>query len=56
MGHGPDPAVGQDILHRCAKLEPRLSDAEVLEHRAGLRPGRPAIRLEAEDFPDGTRA
>lgn len=51
----PDPAVGEQILRRCAELEPRLSDAEVLEHRAGLRPGRPAIRLEAEDFPDGTR-
>jgi D-amino-acid oxidase len=51
----PDPAAGEGILRRCAELEPRLLDARVLEHRVGLRPGRPAIRLEAEHFRDGTR-
>lgn len=51
----PDPAVGAEIVRRCAELEPRLAGARVLEHRVGLRPGRPAIRLEAEDFADGTR-
>lgn len=45
----PDPEIAADILRRCAELEPRLERAEVLEHRAGLRPGRPEIRLERED-------
>jgi D-amino-acid oxidase len=44
----PDPATAEAILERCAMLEPRLRDAQVLEHRVGLRPGRPAVRLEAE--------
>ena len=34
-------------------LEPRLAGVEVLEHRVGLRPGRPEIRLEREDPADG---
>jgi D-amino-acid oxidase len=49
----PDPAVAADILRRCAALEPRLAQAEVLEHRVGLRPGRPEIRLERGDGADG---
>jgi D-amino-acid oxidase len=43
----PDPATAEAIVDRCAALEPRLRDAEILEHRVGLRPGRPAVRLEA---------
>jgi D-amino-acid oxidase len=49
----PDPEIAADILRRCAALEPRLARAEVLEHRVGLRPGRPEIRLEREDGTDG---
>jgi D-amino-acid oxidase len=49
----PDPKVAADILRRCTALEPRLAEAEVLEHRAGLRPGRPEIRLEPEDVAYG---
>jgi D-amino-acid oxidase len=45
----PDPGIAAGILRRCAVVEPRLADAEVLEHRVGLRPGRPEIRLERED-------
>jgi len=30
------------------EVEPRLAGARILEHRVGLRPGRPAVRLEAE--------
>jgi D-amino-acid oxidase len=52
----PDPAVAADILRRCAALEPRLAQAEVLEHRVGLRPGRPEIRLERGDGADGVPA
>jgi D-amino-acid oxidase len=49
----PDPEVAAGILRRCVALEPRLEDSEVLEHKAGLRPGRPEIRLEREDVPYG---
>ncbi len=49
----PDPAVAEDILRRCMHLEPRLRDAQIIGHRVGLRPGRPAIRLEREARADG---
>jgi D-amino-acid oxidase len=49
----PDPETAAGILRRCTDLEPRLMDAEVLEHRVGLRPGRPEIRLEREDVAGG---
>lgn len=42
----PDPCVAADILARCRALEPRLEGCDVLGHRAGLRPVRPAVRLE----------
>jgi len=45
----PDPETAAAILRRCTRLEPRLKGVEVLEHRVGLRPGRPEIRLERED-------
>jgi D-amino-acid oxidase len=51
----PDPEVAAAIVARCATLEPRLAGARVLEHRVGLRPGRPAVRLEAEPLPGGAR-
>jgi D-amino-acid oxidase len=49
----PDPATAQAILERCVALEPRLAGARVLEHRVGLRPGRPTVRLEVERWPTG---
>jgi D-amino-acid oxidase len=49
----PDPETASGILGRCTRLEPRLTDAEIQEHKVGLRPGRPAIRLELEKDPDG---
>ncbi|HEX5849287.1 MAG TPA: FAD-dependent oxidoreductase [Rubrobacter sp.] len=49
----PDPGTAAGILDRCIRLEPRLARAEILEHKVGLRPGRPAIRLEREDGPAG---
>ena len=48
----PDPAVAQEILARCAEAEPQLADARVIEHRVGLRPARPVVRLEAEALGD----
>jgi D-amino-acid oxidase len=47
----PDPETAAGILRRCMRLEPRLADVEVLEHKVGLRPGRPEIRLQREDGP-----
>jgi D-amino-acid oxidase len=49
----PDPETAAAILRRCTALEPRLARAEVLEHKVGLRPGRPEIRLETEDVAHG---
>jgi D-amino-acid oxidase len=49
----PDPGTAAGILRRCTALEPRLAGAEILEHKVGLRPGRPEIRLEREDANHG---
>ena len=49
----PDPETAAAILERCTKLEPRLAEVEVLEHKVGLRPGRPEIRLETEKVAQG---
>lgn len=51
----PDPATAERILAACAAIEPRLAGAEVIAHRVGLRPLRPAVRLEAENLPGGRR-
>jgi len=44
----PDPATATAIVARCAAMLPALRDAPVLEHRVGLRPGRPTVRLERD--------
>jgi D-amino-acid oxidase len=44
----PDPATAEEILERAAVLEPRLRGARVLSHKVGLRPARPAVRVERE--------
>ncbi len=49
----PDPATADAILERCRTLAPALAGARVLGHRVGLRPGRPSVRLEAEQRPGG---
>jgi D-amino-acid oxidase len=49
----PEPATAAAIVERCTALEPRLASAPVLEHKAGLRPARPSVRLELGDI-DGT--
>lgn len=48
----PDPARTREIVARCARLEPRLADARVLSVAVGLRPARPAVRLETETVGD----
>jgi D-amino-acid oxidase len=50
----PDPLSGQAILERCARLEPRLKDARVIEHQVGLRPVRPVVRVERERLASAT--
>jgi D-amino-acid oxidase len=44
----PRPATAERILADCAAIDPRLGTARILEHRVGLRPARPRVRLEAE--------
>jgi D-amino-acid oxidase len=43
-----DPGTAARIVSECAVIEPALRAAPVLEHRVGLRPARPQVRLEAE--------
>ena len=43
-----DPATTAAIRARCAALVPALRDAPVVDVAVGLRPVRPAVRLEAE--------
>lgn len=42
----PDPEVAADIVARATALVPQIAHARVLRHRVGLRPARPAVRLE----------
>jgi D-amino-acid oxidase len=42
----PSPEAAADILRRAALLVPELEGAEVLQHKVGLRPVRPSVRLE----------
>ena len=49
----PDQTTAEAILRRCVRLEPRLAGTEVLEHRTGLRPGRPEVRLETDVLDNG---
>jgi len=44
----PDPQQTQEILDRCAAVEPRLAGAQVLGVEVGLREARPRTRVEAE--------
>ncbi|GLY28032.1 FAD-dependent oxidoreductase [Kineosporia sp. NBRC 101731] len=50
----PDPVIAEQILERARKLVPALSRATVLSHRVGLRPARPAVRLETVHTAEGT--
>ncbi|GAA3854912.1 FAD-dependent oxidoreductase [Streptomyces sedi] len=44
----PDPELAARVVARCAEIHPEIAAARVLGHRVGLRPARPAVRLEAE--------
>jgi D-amino-acid oxidase len=42
----PLPEVAEAILARAARLVPEIEGARVLRHKVGLRPVRPAVRVE----------
>ena len=44
----PDPETATAILARATRLVPELAGGRVVGHRVGLRPARPAVRLEAQ--------
>jgi D-amino-acid oxidase len=50
----PDPRQTEEILRRCAEVEPRIAGCDVLGVEVGLRVGRPRIRVE-EELVGGTR-
>lgn len=43
----PAPETATEILRRASRLVPGVAGASVVSHRVGLRPVRPAVRLEA---------
>lgn len=49
----PDMDTARRILDRCRQIDNRLADANVIEHRVGLRPTTPAVQLRAEHLDDG---
>jgi D-amino-acid oxidase len=49
----PDPELTDRIIARCRRVQPRLRDAAVVEVITGLRPDRPAVRVEAEPLGSG---
>ncbi len=50
----PDQTVAEQILKRAKRLVPALERSTVLAHRVGLRPARPAVRLETVSTAEGT--
>ncbi len=46
----PNPAETAKILARCVRFAPALAEGRVVAASVGLRPGRPAIRLEVEEL------
>lgn len=49
----PDPIIRDRILADTAALDPRVADLDIITERVGFRPGRPEVRLEATQLPDG---
>lgn len=42
----PSPETAEQILDRAARLVPQVRQARVVQHRVGLRPARPEVRVE----------
>jgi D-amino-acid oxidase len=49
----PKSSIAERIVAQCAAIDPRLHGVTILEHRVGLRPTRPEVRLESEPLGDG---
>ena len=49
----PSSRTAEAVLERATAVEPLLAGARVLGHRVGLRPVRPAVRLEVEPTRSG---
>jgi D-amino-acid oxidase len=49
----PNEATSAAIRGRCASVDRSLADAEVIDVRVGLRPGRDEVRLELEETASG---
>lgn len=47
----PDPELAAAMLARATALVPELEGARVVGHRVGLRPARPAVRLQRQARP-----
>jgi D-amino-acid oxidase len=47
----PDEAAAHRLVDRAGEVVPRLRGARLVGVRVGLRPARPAVRLEAERRP-----
>ncbi len=45
----PSPEAADAIIERATRLVPALAGARVLRHRVGLRPARPAVRVERDE-------
>jgi D-amino-acid oxidase len=43
-----DEALTDRIVARCRRVQPRLADADIVDVMVGLRPERPAVRVEAQ--------
>ncbi|GAB2603930.1 amino acid oxidase [Paractinoplanes abujensis] len=52
-GYEPDTTTAEAIVRRCAEIDPRIGHSEILEHRVGIRPHRPTVRLELVTTQDG---
>ena len=50
----PDEREAAEIIARCARVEPKFKDAEILDHRVGLRPARSQPRLERQQLGGST--
>ncbi|HWS38443.1 MAG TPA: FAD-dependent oxidoreductase [Actinoplanes sp.] len=47
-----DAEVAAAIVRRCVEIFPEIGGADILGHRAGIRPWRSEVRLEHEDLGD----
>jgi D-amino-acid oxidase len=49
----PREHTTKDIVDRCTRLQPELTEATLVGTAVGLRPARPSVRLERDTLSDG---